>query len=194
LHRIGDLPNAVKYWQQAAALGNNAALRNLGITALQENKVDEAIDFFKQAIATGSRTAHHALADAYEMSNPDLVEATLVAGVEHLDVQAMNRLGILKGKQRDRVNAIKYYRMAAEYGDYVAMANLAGLLFTDDPIQALIWLERAEQEDNPVSRERIRDLRNLLNYMTEQAVGEQADDEEYLDDFDDDDYDDDDDD
>jgi len=143
----GDL--AIKQWEKAAKLGNHTSMRNLGSTAFKNGKNREAISYLQNAIAAGSKTSHHGLAIIYEITNPELVEKTLLEGLKLLDIAAINRLGTLKQKENKWDEAIYYYRKAAEYGDFVAMANLANVLFQKEPEQSLVWLIRAEDR-NPI--------------------------------------------
>ena len=107
-------------------------MRNLGLTAFKNGKSKEAISYLQNAIEAGSRTSHHLLATIYEQTNPELVEKTLLEGMKLLDVVAINNLGALKQREKKWDEAIYYYRKAAEYGDFVAMANLANVLFIKD--------------------------------------------------------------
>jgi tetratricopeptide (TPR) repeat protein len=129
-------------------------MRNLGLTAFKNGNSKEAISYLQNAIEAGSSTSHHLLATIYEQTNPELVEKTLLEGMKLLDVAAINHLGTLKQREKKWDEAIYYFRKAAEYGDFVAMANLANVLFIKEPDQSLIWLIRAEDK-NPLESQKI---------------------------------------
>lgn len=159
LDRNGKRKEAIAHWEKAAQMGNHPAMRNLGVITMQNKDPKTAADFFQQAISLGSRTSYHALADAYEYFEPDLVEPTLLAGVEHGDVVAMNNLGVRMQRQERYSEAAYFYRRAAEYEDEVAAANLASMLLIEGKNdESLIWLERAE--DNP-SQEVLKVIENV---------------------------------
>jgi TPR repeat protein len=159
----GDL--AIKQWEKAAKLGNHTSMRNLGSTAFKNGKNKEAISYLQNAIAAGSKTSHHGLAIIYEITNPELVEKTLLEGLKLLDIAAINRLGTLRQKENKWDEAIYYYRKAAEYGDFVAMANLANILFQKEPEQSLVWLIRAEDENPIESKTIISHLQQKFNRL-----------------------------
>lgn len=154
LDKRGESDSAIEYWTKAAKLGNHTSMRNLGLTAFKNGKSKEAISYLQNAIEAGSKTSHHLLATIYEQTNPELVEKTLLEGMKLLDVVAINNLGALKQREKKWDEAIYYYRKAAEYGDFVAMANLANVLFKKEPDQSLIWLIRAEDK-NPLESQKI---------------------------------------
>jgi TPR repeat protein len=154
LYKRGESDSAIKIWTKAATLGNHTSMRNLGLTAFKNGNSKEAISYLQNAIEAGSSTSHHLLATIYEQTNPELVEKTLLEGMKLLDVAAINHLGTLKQREKKWDEAIYYFRKAAEYGDFVAMANLANVLFIKEPDQSLIWLIRAEDK-NPLESQKI---------------------------------------
>jgi TPR repeat protein len=170
LDKRGESDSALKYWTKAAKLGNHTSMRNLGLTAFKNGKSKEAISYLQNAIEAGSRTSHHLLATIYEQTNPELVEKTLLEGMKLLDVAAINHLGTLNQNEKKWDEAIYYYRKAAEYGDFVAMANLANVLFKKEPDQSLIWLIRAEDKYPLESQKIISYLRKKLLSGTQMTM------------------------
>jgi hypothetical protein len=159
MDKRGESDLAIKLWEKAARLGNHTSMRNLGLTAFKNGKNKEAISYLQNAIAAGSKTSHHGLATIYEITNPELVEKTLLEGLKLLDVAAINQLGTVKQKENKLDEATFYFRKAAEYGSFVAMANLANVLFQKDPGESLVWLIRAEDRNPNESKKIISHLK-----------------------------------
>lgn len=164
LDRSGKRTEAINYWRRAADLGNHPSLRNLGVVTMQNDDPKVAAEFFKRAIEFGSRTAFHGLADAYEEFAPELVVPTLLEGVKHGDVVAMNNLGVKKQNEHLYSEAAVFYRRAAEYGDLVAAANLANMLALSSNFdESRIWLERAEDDPDPKAMRILESVRSKIN-------------------------------
>lgn len=163
LDKAGNRDEAVKFWERAASLGNPAAMRNLGVAALNRGEAELAVELILKAIELGSTSSHLVLGHAYAEVNENLVEQAYRKGVEHLDLSCMFNLANRLENQNREDEAILYYRMASEFGHKVAMIQLSDRLQAQKRYdESLVWLERAEDDPDPDTLNNISILRNIL--------------------------------
>ena len=94
-----EFRQALKWWERSGAQGNGGALKDLGVTyangCLGEPDIKKAIHYYELAVAAGNAPAAYLLGEIYS------------AGRD--------------GVAADKDLAIKYFRIAAEKGDQVAL-------------------------------------------------------------------------
>lgn len=166
-------------WMQAAAEGGSpVAQNNLGLMLVKDD-LAESIAWFHKAAEQGLPIAQLSLFDIYMNGGGDPAE-----GVRWLRTYAMNErlsgdpllvsayviLGALyregQGVTRDPVEAVKWFRLAAERGDAEACNALVHAYFTGEgvtlnPILGVVWFirgfwYRAREDRTP--KELLRDF------------------------------------
>jgi uncharacterized protein len=64
------------------------------------------------------------------------------------------------GVERNFAAAIHWYRLSAEQGDPIAQNNLANLLLSDEPEQAVKWLTASANQGFPFAQKVLGDIRS----------------------------------
>lgn len=163
LDREGKHDEAARVWGEAAALGNHAAMRNIGVFWLKQNDYTNAELWFNRALEAGNKTVFHAFADLYQRTSADISERWLQRGVDAKDVTAMNNFAFAMQSRQEYREAAEMYRRAAEFGDGIAATNLANLLFHFGELEECeIWLERAADLAEPETLSLIETLQDNL--------------------------------
>ena len=161
-----DYAQALTYFRQAAEMGMAAAQFNVGFFYENGHGVSqncqEAVKWYKKAAEQENEESFVNLGTIYQhgrpgvlidkaeaikwylkiVTNPDTrIDPTTIAGVQ-------NNLGSLYLNQKNYVDALKWYRKAAEQGQRDAQYNL-GIMYdqgwgvTKDEIEAVKWFMKA---------------------------------------------------
>ncbi len=133
-----DKNEAVKWYLQAAKLGNTDAMVALGELGLENAgglSASDALKWLKNAAEKGRTGAMRALSDIYRLGKgtpPNAYEAEkwLQKAANYGDSEAFNRLGDLKF-EKDPQGALKYYEDAATRGDADA-AYIAAIIYAEN--------------------------------------------------------------
>ena len=135
-----DIEQAIKYYQQAADLGNETAMFNLGILYFHGNDVTKddkiAFDYF------------------YDSSEKNYPRAQYMLGLFYLD-------GI--GTTKNIKSAVKWLTKAAERGDAFAQGTLGDLYLRGEGVakdidKAKELLNKAAQGGDKVAKRKLREL------------------------------------
>ena len=168
-------PAQARYWyERAAAHGSMDAMNNLGVIHYNGSGVDKdpaaAAEWYQRAVDAGSALACRNLAvyyryeDQAEGAGQRMVDSYRLAA-DRGDVPSMLELGKFcyygsRGVRKDRGEAMKWYRRAAEAGDPQAMYYLGVNLHNGDgapcdDATARAWLEKSAQRGNQAAKSRL---------------------------------------
>jgi len=154
LHGYGVSRNprkAADVWKRGAALGNEAAMCNLGALYANQNELTSAAQWLLAAAKSSADkgSVPHALDNLLELAhgsnpNPSILTSLAICYEYGYSVE------------QDIDEALKYYRRAAELGDDVAMCNIGLLYLNGHGVQQNIlvaesWFQEAakKQTNNP---------------------------------------------
>lgn len=157
---------AMEWYEKAADADNTTAMCNLSymyeIGESVPKNIPKAIKWLKEAISLGDIEAKVQLGNLYRNTeNYDSAMRLYKEVANEGNAEAMNLIGVLysggKGVPKDRDIAFKWYKKAAEAGDYYGMANLGQAYLFASKIknleQAYYWLSKSAEAGNELGME-----------------------------------------
>ena len=161
--KIEDKAAARQWFLKAAERGNARGMIALGESLQAENKYDEALQWFRKAIAVGDDFRHDGLYNAALCRSKRLKNRAereemvklFRRGAELGDDRAQHQLGLCcengtAGVAKDYTNALKWYRMAAEQGNAAAQFEFGccralAIGKARDSEEAMEWIIKAAE-------------------------------------------------
>jgi TPR repeat protein len=155
-----NMGEAVKWWHQAAVQGNAVAQCNLGMcfengNGVRKDKV-EAMKWYCRAAEQGNASAQYSLGTCYSDCEAMPKYRKPVDGmfrpVDEIADWGLSMLGMVN-VTKDAVEAVKWFRKAAEQGDAEAQNKLGccyedGRGVTKDLTEAVKWYRKAAEQGN----------------------------------------------
>jgi len=148
--------------QLAAATGQVAAARLLGLALLERGEDAAARGWLHRAAEAGDGAAQLALGKLLYRRPADAPAAAmwLAQAVVHGQPAAAHYLGLLHkngapGLAADGAEAERWLRVAAEAGIPDSQFLLAQMLLPADPAQARGWLEKAAEQEHPEAAQQL---------------------------------------
>jgi TPR repeat protein len=148
----------VEFWfRRAADAGLARAQHNMGVLTMRSGQMDDAIGWFRLAVAGGWRNSHVALGLLLEeQGDRKGAFAALVSGAEQGCPDAQNAIGhlALEYETEDAFKVARYWsEKAAEQGNAEAQARMGtifheGLGVERDPEQAAWWWLQATRQNH----------------------------------------------
>lgn len=161
---------AVKFFRQAADLGNAGAQHNLGVLYLTGSGVTndpvEAAQWFLRSAEQGLAEAQFKLASLYAAGLGVTQDAKLAAqwarraaeqGHSGAEYNLATLYASAQGVEQDFTQAAQWYRKAAEKGNASAQSNL-GVLYArgqgvpQDANEAVKWFQKAAEQGHPFAQ------------------------------------------
>lgn len=171
----GDIQNAVKYYQAAAAAGSTDGLASIGLlyqygTGVMES-TEEALKWYQKVIDAGDLDGWWLKGNAYwEVGDYDNAVKCyeIVAGEEtNCRYAAIYNLAQAyhygEGKQKNIAIALSLYHQSADGGEATAMLTLGDLfaqgeIVCKDEMSAVYWYNMARKAGNEEAEKRIEEL------------------------------------
>jgi TPR repeat protein len=167
----GNYTEAVKYYHQAAEMGNLSAQNNLAYCYQNgqgvAKNIEEAIKWYREAAEQGYDGAQLQVGYLYESVKQDFNEAAkwYKKSAEQGNATAQGNLGWCyengKGVAQNYTEAVKWYRKAAEQGDARGQNNVGrcyqnGYGVKQDYTEAIKWYRKAAEQGDEYAKNNIK--------------------------------------